>query len=68
MVPGSSVVEQTVVPRPVDGSNPFPGSQALRSMFQFCLMTAVMGIGIIATIGWWGLLLWLAVRVALASF
>jgi len=28
----------------------------------------VMGIGIIVTISWWGLLLWLAIRVAIASF
>jgi hypothetical protein len=63
MVPGSSAAEQTVVSRQVDGSNPFSGSHVtIRSIFKSCTLVGVMGIGIIVTISWWGLLLWLAVR------
>jgi hypothetical protein len=61
------VAEQTVVCRQVDGSNPLPGSH-FGGIFKSCLLIAVMGIAIVATIGWWVLLIWLAVRVAVASF
>ena len=31
------------------------------SIFEFCTLIGIAGMGVIATISWWGLLLWLAV-------
>jgi hypothetical protein len=31
------------------------------SNIEFCFLIAIMGVGIIATMSWWALLLWLAV-------
>ena len=64
--PGSSAVEQTVVFRLVDGSNPFPEAalsesvMSISSKVQSSWPIAGLGLAIIATLAWLAALLWLA--------